>query len=157
MKAKLTTLPGSGVDIDKFKPPMKISRVIDAPFRFFVYVGRMLGDKGIPRAYLNRAQELADSGYVFTLDLCGFAGVENASALSLDELNELSNFDYINWLGPTDTIVNAYMKAELYSYREGMPRTLLEAGAMGLPSVTTNVPGCKHMLLLMVLMVCCVK
>lgn len=146
-ESKLTLLPGSGVDIDKFNPPMKISRVTGAPFRF-LYVGRMLGDKGI-RELISAAHKLADSGYVFTLDLCGFAGVENASALSSDELNKLSNFGYINWLGSTDTIVQVYANADcvvLPSYREGMPRTLLEAGAMGLPSVTTNVPGCKHVI-----------
>lgn len=145
--SKLTLLPGSGVNIDKFEPSMKISRCADEPFRF-LFVGRMLGDKGV-RELIAAAHRLAENGYLFTLDLCGFAGVENASALSLDELNKLSNFGYINWLGPTDTIAQVYANADcvvLPSYREGMPRTLLEAGAMGLPSVTTNVPGCKHVI-----------
>ncbi|MEZ9120638.1 glycosyltransferase family 4 protein [Vibrio cyclitrophicus] len=145
--SKLTLLPGSGVNIDKFEPSIKISRCADKPFRF-LYVGRMLGDKGV-RELIAAAHRLAENGYLFTLDLCGFAGVENASALSLDELNKLSNFGYINWLGPTDTIAQVYANADcvvLPSYREGMPRTLLEAGAMGLPSVTTNVPGCKHVI-----------
>ncbi|MFA0496406.1 glycosyltransferase family 4 protein [Vibrio sp. 10N.222.54.B11] len=146
-KNKLTLLPGSGVNIDKFEPSMKVSRCVDEPFRF-LFVGRMLGDKGV-RELIAAAHKLAESGHVFTLDLCGFAGVENASALSSDELNKLSNFDYINWLGPNDTIAQVYANADcvvLPSYREGMPRTLLEAGAMGLPSVTTNVPGCKHVI-----------
>lgn len=145
--SKLTLLPGSGVNIDKFEPSMKISRCADEPFRF-LFVGRMLGDKGV-RELIAAAHKLAENGYLFTLNLCGFAGVENASALSSDELNKLSNFGYINWLGPTDTIAQVYANADcvvLPSYREGMPRTLLEAGAMGLPSVTTNVPGCKHLI-----------
>ncbi len=146
-KNKLTLLPGSGVSIDKFEPSMKVSRCADEPFRF-LFVGRMLGDKGV-RELIAAAHKLAENGYLFTLDLCGFAGVENASALSSNELNKLSKFDYINWLGPNDTIAQVYANADcvvLPSYREGMPRTLLEAGAMGLPSVTTNVPGCKHVI-----------
>lgn len=146
-KNKLTLLPGSGVNIDKFEPSMKVSRCADDPFRF-LFVGRMLGDKGL-RELIAAAHKLAENGYLFTLVLCGFAGVENASALSLDELDKLSKFDYINWLGPNDTIAQVYANADcvvLPSYREGMPRTLLEAGAMGLPSITTNVPGCKHVI-----------
>lgn len=146
-KDKLTLLPGSGVDIDKFEPSKRVSRRVEDPFRF-VFVGRMLGDKGV-RELIAATHKLAEDGYIFTLDLCGFADVENISALSYDELKKLSKFDYINWLGASNEIAQVYANSDcvvLPSYREGMPRTLLEAGAMGLPSVTTNVPGCKHLI-----------
>ena len=146
-KNKLILLPGSGVNVDKFTPSMKVIRDKESPFRF-LYVGRMLGDKGI-RELIAAAHKLYETNYDFTLELCGFSDVKNASALSSDELNELSKFDYINWLGPSDTVAQVYAEADcviLPSYREGMPRTLLEAGAMGLPSITTNVPGCKHVI-----------
>ncbi|MDK9737721.1 glycosyltransferase family 4 protein [Vibrio sp. D404a] len=146
-KNKLTLLPGSGVNIYDFEPSIKVNRDVTEPFRF-LFVGRMLGDKGV-RELISAAHKLAESGYIFTLDLCGFAGVDNASALSCDELKELSKSDYINWIGPSNTIAQVYANADcvvLPSYREGMPRTLLEAGAMGLPSITTDVPGCKHVI-----------
>lgn len=144
---KLFLLPGSGVNVDIFKPTLKLERDINTPFRF-LYVGRMLGDKGVIEL-IEAAHKLAKEGHCFTVDLCGFSGVKNVSSLSVDTLNSLSVFDYLNWLGPSKNMTKVYANSDcvvLPSYREGMPRSLLEAGAMGLPSIATNVPGCKHII-----------
>ncbi|MFS1413851.1 glycosyltransferase [Vibrio sp. 10N.286.49.C2] len=144
---KLILLPGSGVNINRFLPDIKRSRDINTPFRF-LYVGRMLGDKGILEL-VSAAHKMAEAGYSFTLGLCGFADARNATALTGAELDRLAQAHYIHLLGSSDSIEAVYANSDcvvLPSYREGMPRTLLEAGAMGLPSVTTNVPGCKHVI-----------
>ncbi|GAL37551.1 UDP-N-acetylgalactosaminyltransferase [Vibrio maritimus] len=147
-KNKLILIPGSGVNVNKFNPSMKLVRSFCEPFRF-LFVGRLLGDKGV-RELVSAAHKLASDGYSFTITLCGFAGVDNISALSPDELDSLEEFDYIQWVGSSDNIAQVYAKSDcvvLPSYREGMPRTLLEAGAMGLPSITTDVPGCRHIII----------
>lgn len=84
---------------------------------------------------------------------------DNPSALQAADLpvslQEETHFRVLNllqairWMGPSDQMESVYAEADavvLPSYREGMPRSLLEAGAMGLPSVATDVPGCRHII-----------
>ncbi|MEZ2894020.1 glycosyltransferase family 4 protein [Providencia rettgeri] len=144
---KLTLLPGSGVNINKFHPSLKIRKVPQKNFRF-LFIGRMLGDKGV-RELVSAAEKLNNIGYTFTLDLCGSASDKNRSALSPEELKKYSLLPFIRWTQHSDFIEKFYANADcivLPSYREGMPRVLLEAGAMGIPSITTNVPGCRHII-----------
>lgn len=143
-KHKLTLLPGSGVDIEKFHPSFLKNRREGKPFKF-LFVGRLLGDKGV-RELVKAAQLLSESGFEFELSLCGFTDSENISAISEQELSEWGRLPYIHWLGSSDNIRDIYSTNDcivLPSYREGMPRTLLEAGALGIPSIASNVPGCN--------------
>ena len=144
---KLVLLPGSGVDINRFNPNLKEVNNGSQVF-CFTFVGRLLRDKGVIEL-IQATQQLAKLGYSFQLDLCGFIGSNNASAININYLKEICSLPYINWLGSSDKIEEVFSKSDcvvLPSYREGMPRVLLEAGAMGLPSITTNVPGCKHLI-----------
>ncbi|MBE8557263.1 MULTISPECIES: glycosyltransferase family 4 protein [unclassified Vibrio] len=146
-RRKLQLLPGSGVDTRKFSPTTRVSRNDRDRFKF-VFIGRMIGDKGIYEL-IDATEKLREYRQDFELELCGFSDSENASALSAEQLSQLSRKDYINWIGSSDSIEQVYANADcvvLPSYREGMPRTLLEAGAMGLPSITTDVPGCRNVI-----------
>ncbi|MEZ9057278.1 glycosyltransferase family 4 protein [Vibrio pelagius] len=146
-KEKLELLPGSGVNVERFSPFLKKTKSSSEPF-VFLYVGRMLKDKGVLEL-IEAAITLFDKRQDFILQLCGFADSKNVSAISERELENLSSVECIEWLGPSDSIHNIYSGADcvvLPSYREGMPRTLLEAGAMGIPCIATNVPGCKHVI-----------
>ena len=61
----------------------------------------------------------------------------------------MENIPGVSWIKPNDEIENVMKDANcvvLPSYREGMPRSLLEAGAMVLPSITTDVPGCRNII-----------
>ncbi|CAK3667526.1 glycosyltransferase family 4 protein [Vibrio crassostreae] len=144
---KLELLPGSGVDINRFSPGVRAGVSKKEKF-VFLFVGRMIVDKGVTEL-LEAAELLSKSRNDFLIKLCGFTSVDNVSALSESYIKKWAKKDYIDWLGPSDHIEEIYSMADcviLPSYREGMPRTLLEAGAMGIPSITTNVPGCRHLI-----------
>ncbi|MBZ2192811.1 glycosyltransferase family 4 protein [Pseudoalteromonas arctica] len=143
---KLDLLPGSGVDINRFSPGLLDNN--NNKF-VFLYVGRMLSDKGL-NELIQAAEKLYQKRQDFIVQLCGFAGVKNNSAIAQATLDIWSQLPYIDYLGSSDCIEKVYAKANcvvLPSYREGMPRSLLEAGAMGLPSITTDVPGCRNIII----------
>lgn len=140
---RLALLPGSGVDIERFNPSLRCSQ--PGEFRF-LYAGRMLADKGL-NELIAAVRAINADALRCHLCLCGFADVDNVSSLSRDQLLSWAKEPGIEWLGPSDAMEQVYATVDcvvLPSYREGMPRSLLEAGAMGLPVVATRVPGCRH-------------
>ena len=140
---RLELLPGSGVDLDRFQPALQ--KTHSGPFRF-LFAGRMLADKGLFEL-IAAVRDINAQGMQCELWLSGFADVDNVSAISNEQLAIWAEQPDVEWLGPTDSIENLYGDVDcvvLPSYREGMPRSLLEAGAMGLPVIATNVPGCRH-------------
>lgn len=143
-KAKLSILPGSGVDLNRFGPHLRNKREPGDVFKF-LYVGRMLADKGL-RELIQAISVINSQGVECELLLCGFLDSNNVSAITDEELKTWLKIPGVIWLGASDSVEHVYAMADcvvLPSYREGMPRTLLEAGAMGLPSVATDVPGCR--------------
>lgn len=143
--SRLVLLPGSGVDLQRFRPGLRRSRAAGAPLRL-LYAGRMLADKGL-HELLAAVERINAGGVRCELSLCGFAGAENVSAIGEPQLQEWAQRPGVRWLGPSDDMPSVYALADavvLPSYREGMPRSLLEAAAMGLPAVATDVPGCRH-------------
>ncbi len=142
-RERLVLLPGSGVDLERFNPDLREEH--SGPFRF-VYAGRMLADKGLNELIISM-RAINAKGIRCHLWLSGFAGVENVSAITEAQLSQWALEPYIEWLGPSDSMEELYAAVDcvvLPSYREGMPRSLLEAGAMGLPVITTDVPGCRN-------------
>ena len=141
--SRLTLLPGSGVDLERFHPDRRQPH--SGPFRF-LYAGRMLADKGL-HELVAAMRALHNQGHEAVLWLCGFADVSNVSAISETTLQTWGSEPFIEWLGPTDAMADVLAQIDcvvLPSYREGLPRSLLEAGAMGLPVVATDAPGCQH-------------
>ena len=142
-RERLELLPGSGVDLERFKPGLRESH--DGAFRF-LYAGRMLADKGL-NELVAAVRDINAGGLRCKLWLCGFADVENVSSISHQQLSAWAEEPGIEWLGPSDVMEQVYAAVDcvvLPSYREGMPRSLLEAGAMGLPVVATDVAGCRN-------------
>ncbi|MFK8049240.1 MAG: glycosyltransferase family 4 protein [Halioglobus sp.] len=140
---RLELLPGSGVDLERFNPKLRVNH--EGKFRF-LFAGRMLADKGLME--LTAAVEKINAeALLCELWLSGFADVQNVSAISSNQLARWNEIPGIEWLGPTDSIEEIFAEVDcvvLPSYREGMPRSLLEAGAMGLPVIATDVPGCRN-------------
>ncbi len=142
---RLLLLPGSGVDLQRFHPGLRVQRPLGHPLRL-LYAGRMLADKGL-NELVEAVTAINVKGIRCELTLSGFAGAENVSAIGEHTLQQWAKHPGVRWLGPSDDMPNVYAHADavvLPSYREGMPRSLLEAAAMGLPVVATDVPGCRH-------------
>ena len=145
-KDKLFLLPGSGVDLNRFNPNLVKCSAND---KFtFLYVGRILADKGIFEL-IDAYKNLQIKKLNCELWICGILNTENISSISKIQIEDWKDVIGIRWLNPRKDIENVYKQVDcvvLPSYREGMPKTLLEAGSMGLPSVATNVPGCRNII-----------
>ena len=135
-------LPGSGVDIVKFRPVALPCR----PLLRFLLVARMLWDKGVGE-YVKAAELLQRRGIKAEYCLLGFLDVQNPTAISKDQMTAWIEKGFISYLGATDNVAEEIARADcvvLPSYREGTPRALLEAAAMGRPIVASNAIGCRE-------------
>lgn len=137
-----TLLPGSGVDLQRFQAsPLPEGR----PFTF-IMIARLLGDKGV-REYAEACRQLKAEGLDVRCLLVGPLGVSNRTAISDEEVRQWQSEGIVEYPGATDDVRPLIEQAHvlvLPSYREGMPRTVLEAAAMGRPAIVTDVPGCRH-------------
>lgn len=141
-KTPMTLLPGSGVDLDHFafQPLPKTTSIT------FVMIARLLGDKGV-REYAGACRLLKERGAASRCLLVGPLGVSNHSAVSEAEVAGWQGDGILEYRGATDDVRPVIAESHvlvLPSYREGMPRTVLEAAAMGRPAIVTNVPGCRQ-------------
>lgn len=142
-KEKAGLVPGSGVDLCKFIPQNNIRR--NKEFTFLI-IARILKDKGIIE-YIEAAKELKKKYKNVKFQILGSVGVQNNTAITIDELKLWISDGIIEYLGVTDNVQDVIAHIDcvvLPSYREGMPRSLLEACAMEKPIITTNVVGCKN-------------
>lgn len=137
---KICIIRGSGVDIERYTPHPEPPGIPVA-----VCVSRMLWDKGIGEL-VDAARLLKARGTAIRIRLVG-PGDDNPAAIPNDTLAEWQAEDIVDIAGPSDDIPEEYANAHiavLPSYREGLPKSLLEAAAAGLPMVATDVPGCRE-------------
>ncbi|MFD2785069.1 glycosyltransferase family 4 protein [Hymenobacter rubripertinctus] len=136
-------LPGSGVDINRFRPAPAFRR--NAPFTFLM-IARVLYEKGVEE-YFEAARLVREAVPGTRVQLLG--GVDESGGVGVkravfEQWLQAGNVEY---LGTSDDVAALLREADcvvLPSYREGTPKTLLEAAAMGKPIVTTDVPGCRE-------------
>jgi len=137
-------LPGSGIDLERFAPPP----VDAAPGRDlrFLLVARLLWDKGIAE-YVAAARIVRARYPAVRFDILGFLGADNRSAVPPDAVAGWQEEGVVDYLGSSDDVRPFVRQADcvvLPSYREGMPRSLLEASAMARPLIASDVPGCRE-------------
>lgn len=111
----------------------------------FLLIARLLGDKGV-REYVEAAKIIKTKYPDILFDLVGWID-ENPSAIKKKELDLWIKEGVINFLGKLSDVRPAIANCSIYvlpSYREGTPRTVLEAMAMGRPIITTDAPGCRE-------------
>jgi len=137
-----TLLPGSGVNLQRFQA----SPLLQTGPVTFIMIARLLGDKGV-REYAQACGQLKAQGLAIRCMLVGPLGVSNRTAITREEVDHWVRQGWLEYLGETDDVRPSIEQAHvlvLPSYREGMPRTVLEAAAMGRPAIVTDVPGCRH-------------
>jgi glycosyltransferase involved in cell wall biosynthesis len=139
-------LPGSGIDLNRYRPTLKPSvNTGDSKFRFLL-IARMLRDKGVGE-YVEAARLLSQRWPHAEFCLLGFLDVLNPTAISQAEMDAWAAQGFVNYLGVSEDVRDAIATADcvvLPSYREGTPRTLLEAAAMARPIIATDAVGCRE-------------
>ena len=134
-------VPGSGVDIGRFAPT---SLPEGAPV--FLLVARMLRDKGVPE-FVEAARQLRARYPDLRMQLLGPLDV-NPARITPEQLDAWVSEGIVEYLGETRDVTPYIAAATVYvlpsRYREGLPRTILEAMAMGRPIITTDTPGCRE-------------
>lgn len=139
-RTKTILINGSGVDIDFFsieKLPKKLT---------FLLIARLIKAKGI-RQYVQAARIIKNKFQDVSFLLVGYLD-QNPSSISKSELEGWVKEGVVEFLGRLDDVRPAIAKSSVYVlpsyYREGTPRTVLEAMAMGRPIITTDAPGCRE-------------
>jgi glycosyltransferase involved in cell wall biosynthesis len=132
---------GVGVDCNRFHP----SKVMPTSVFRVLLPARMLWDKGVGE-FVDAAKDLKARGVEAEFLLAGGLDLDNPTAISEQQLVEWSSYGVVKWLGHISDMAEIYRTVNLVvlpSYREGLPTSLTEAAAQGLPLISTNVPGCK--------------
>lgn len=147
VRAEVTDLlPGSGIDLNRFTPAFTTAvNDVNSKFRFLL-IARMLRDKGVGE-YVEAARLLRQRWPKADFFLLGFVDVQNPAAISGGEMDEWVAEGVVNYLGVSDDVRDQIATADcvvLPSYREGTPRTLLEAAAMARAIITTDTVGCRE-------------
>ncbi|MCX8905520.1 glycosyltransferase family 4 protein [Vibrio parahaemolyticus] len=137
-------LPGSGADLNRFQ----VSPANDDGVIRFLLIARMLYDKGIGH-YVEAARALKSKhGDKVEFRLLGFLDVNNPSAVSSSDMQKWVDEGIVSYLGTSDCVEEEIAKVDCMVlpsfYREGVPKSLLEAAAMGKPIVTTDNVGCRE-------------
>lgn len=138
-------IPGSGVDCDRFKPSSPGPTRLTARFRV-VLPARLLWDKGVAE-FVEAARLLQARGAAIDFLLAGEPDPGNPAAVPEDVIHRWVGEGLVQWLGHVADMPALFRCVDavvLPSYREGLPKGLIEAAACGLPVVTTDVPGCRE-------------
>lgn len=132
----------SGVNIDLFQP---FPEPPGPPV--VVLSGRMLVDKGIPE-FIKAAQLLKERKVQARFVLVGRPDPQNPASIDERKLRSWQESGLIEWWGWNEDMTQIYRKAHILclpsNYREGVPKTLIEAASSGLPIITTDSPGCRE-------------
>lgn len=139
---KFYLIKGAGIDLDKFvflerKNRSKIS---------FILTARMLKDKGILE-FISASKTVSSKFPNSRFLLVGETDKDNLASFTEEELNYELTGTNVDWLGYRDDIIELLQDSDVMvfpSYREGLPKSLIEAAAVGLPIITTDTVGCRE-------------
>tara|TARA_Y100001970_G_C14246269_1_gene868508 strand:+ start:3538 stop:4644 length:1107 start_codon:yes stop_codon:yes gene_type:complete len=139
-------IPGSGVDTDYFYYNENYNK---NQITNFLFIGRIIKDKGVLEL-IQAFDYLKKRNHKIKLYLVGDLDQNNPSYISLSEIHKWEKNQIITFLGHNEDIRDKIIESDcviLPSYREGMPKSLLEASSMGRPIIATDVPGCREIVI----------
>src|SRR4029077_1500572 len=139
--SQVRLVPSWGVDCNRFfpRPPAAARDEMRV-----VYCGRLLWDKGLAEL-VEAARILRGRGLTFVV--AGSPDPGNPAAVPIETMRDWESLGLVRFLGHVEHIEQLLATADVFvlpSYREGLPRSLIEAAACGLPLVATDVPGCRE-------------
>lgn len=139
--SSLSLIPGSGVDLSLFEDctATNKSNIVLLP-------ARMLKDKGIEE-FVKAARRIKAVAPDWRFVLAGAAGYDNPSSIGASQLQTWQAEGCVEWVGHLNDMAPLFRESAIVclpSYREGMPKALLEAAAAGCAVVTTDVTGCRE-------------
>ncbi len=141
-KDKTDLISGSGIDLNRFRP-LEFKR--NTTFTFLL-VSRLITDKGILE-YIQAVRQLKSKGMKARFQILGAKDPKHKRGIKLNTIDEWITSGTVEYLGTTNDVRQFIRQADcvvLPSYREGTPRTLLEAASSSKPIIATDVPGCHQ-------------
>lgn len=135
-------VPGSGVDLRRFAPTDSLK---NEKFTFLL-ISRLITDKGVLE-FIDAVKELRSKGVNAHFQVLGPKDPRHKRGIKVSTIDSWIHEGLIEYLGTADDVRQYINKADcvvLPSYREGTPRTLLEAASSAKPIIATDVPGCHH-------------
>jgi glycosyltransferase involved in cell wall biosynthesis len=139
-------LPGSGVDIDYFSEARVPRGKISGKFSF-ILIARLLWEKGV-QEFISAARMIKEKHHDIEFNLLGFLDDPRSGGVPLLEIDSWVSEGVINYLGSSDDVRCHLATTDCVVlpsyYREGVPRSLIEAAAMGKPIITTDSVGCRE-------------
>ncbi|MBU3015743.1 glycosyltransferase family 4 protein [Poseidonibacter lekithochrous] len=144
-KEQCDLLPGSGINTDIYKPQEKSNELKENTNFTFMMIARLVKDKGILE-YIEAIKIIKEKYPDVKFKLLGSLYEANPTAVKEEELNKWIENGLIDYLGHSDDVKSEIEKVDcviLPSYREGLSRVLLESASLAKPIITTDVPGCR--------------
>lgn len=144
--SRAVLLHGEGIDVSFFSPMPSVRENCSV---CFLLIARMLWDKGIGE-YVEAARLIKGKYPDVRFQLLGACDAKNPSIIDREQVMSWEREGIIEYLGTTDDVRSAIANADcvvLPSYREGIPRTMLEAAAMAKPLIVSDAPGCKDVVI----------
>jgi len=132
---------GSGVDTNEY-----LQTIDKNTTPVVMLVSRMLWSKGIGE-FVEAARRAYEQNMEAKFVLVGDIDPDNPMSIPISTLNKWTSEGYVTWQGHSDNMPETLSSASIVclpSYREGLPKSLLEAAALGRPLIATDVPGCRE-------------
>ncbi len=141
-KTNIRLILGAGVNLNEFKP----AKEPKTPPLKIIHVSRLLWTKGI-KELVEAGQILKKQGHDIHIQIVGEPDLENPAAIPAEVLQKWHDQGSIEWLGHRTDIASLYQQSHIAClasyYREGIPKSLIEAAACGKPIITCDMPGCR--------------